>query len=189
LSNIYLEVGANSLSRVKTFINNHKNEEWNFHLFEPNLACIQSMENKIASYNMPNIKLHPVAVSTSNKSRKFYLGNRGEFSPGSSFYNKGRVIVDNPIEVECIDINKWILDNFNLNDNIRLYMDIEGAEYEVLSHMIKGGSIYYIKYIEVEFHLRKLQKEKEIYPQFSAMDIELRSFFDNFGAEKVLLKL
>ena len=66
----------------------------------------------------------------------------------------------NPIEVECVDLDKWIKGNFNKTDFIVLKLDIEGAEYKVLPHMIKNGSIDYINHIFIEWHWNKIGLSK-----------------------------
>lgn len=58
----------------------------------------------------------------------------------------------NDVEVESIDISKWILDNFSKDDFIVIKMDIEGSEYEVLPKMIEDASIDYINTIYIEWH-------------------------------------
>jgi FkbM family methyltransferase len=56
------------------------------------------------------------------------------------------------IEIESIDLSKWIMDNFSKEDHIVMKMDIEGSEYKVLPKMIHDGSIDYINSIYVEWH-------------------------------------
>tara|TARA_Y200000002_G_scaffold310978_1_gene267891 strand:+ start:913 stop:1614 length:702 start_codon:yes stop_codon:yes gene_type:complete len=56
------------------------------------------------------------------------------------------------IEIESIDLSKWIIDNFDKNDLIVLKMDIEGAEYKILPKMFKDGSANYINYAFIEWH-------------------------------------
>lgn len=67
-----------------------------------------------------------------------------------NYYPREEIIVD------CFDIDKFIKDNFNPSDFIILKMDIEGAEYDVLPHMIKEGSIKYINHLWIEWHGHRL---------------------------------
>lgn len=64
------------------------------------------------------------------------------------------------IKVECFDLDRFIkqLDS----DLIVLKMDIEGAEYEVLPHLINGGSIKQIKALFIEWHGHRLNMDKKI---------------------------
>jgi FkbM family methyltransferase len=82
-------------------------------------------------------------------------------NPDSNIYETAK-----KVEVECIDLSQWILDNFNPSDFIIMQMNIEGAEYEILKKMISDGSIKYINKLFVEFHDRKMpEKYKEIHKQ------------------------
>ena len=56
------------------------------------------------------------------------------------------------IEVESIDLSKWIIDNFKKDDFIVLKMDIEGAEYKIVPKMFEDGSVNYINYAFIEWH-------------------------------------
>ena len=55
--------------------------------------------------------------------------------------------------VECFDLDLFIKDHFSTDDFIVLKLDIEGAEYEVLPHLINNGSIAaYIDELYIEWH-------------------------------------
>lgn len=54
--------------------------------------------------------------------------------------------------VSCIDISKFILDNFSKEDYIVFKIDIEGAEYKVMDKMIRDGSLSYINELYGELH-------------------------------------
>ena len=56
------------------------------------------------------------------------------------------------IEVESIDLSKWIMNNFSKEDFIVLKMDIEGAEYRIIPKMFEDGSVNYINYAFIEWH-------------------------------------
>jgi len=180
--NVYLELGVFSLKTIHKFYTSHKNEEWHFELFEPNPISIPAILNQIKKLDIPNVKLHPVAASTKEGKRDFYLGNR---SPVGStlFKGKGRSEQVSHMQVDCIDFNKWILDNLDKNDYIHMNMDIEGSEYEVLPHMIEGGSIYYINFMEVEFHSRKFKGENRI--KFDHIHKEFKPDLEKVNAEQL----
>ena len=65
-------------------------------------------------------------------------------------------------DVSCIDFSKYILDNFNKDDFIVIKMDIEGAEYDVLEHMIEKNVLHYINHIIIEFHAHFFTNKEEI---------------------------
>lgn len=98
------------------------------------------------------------AVSTSNGVSSFY-----KFGiDGGSSLEKARadiMKVRKPhyypldiINVSTFDLNEFILSNFSQNDYVVLKLDIEGAEYSVLPHLITGGAIKLLKEIYIEWH-------------------------------------
>ena len=71
-------------------------------------------------------------------------------TPPVEAFSKDAMYYDNPKRLPCIDIGKWI-SQFK-DDFILLKMNIEGAEYQILEHMIKDGSIKYVDELYVQFH-------------------------------------
>lgn len=98
------------------------------------------------------------AVSTTNSSATFYkFGIDG----GSSLEEKRAEIMKVrkpnyfPLEkilVPTFDLNEFILTNFTLKDYVVLKLDIEGAEYNVIPHLIDGGAIEFITELFIEWH-------------------------------------
>lgn len=98
------------------------------------------------------------AVSTTNSSATFYkFGIDG----GSSLEEKRAEIMKVrkpnyfPLEkilVPTFDLNEFILTNFTLKDYVVLKLDIEGAEYNVIPHLIAGGAIELITELFIEWH-------------------------------------
>lgn len=78
--------------------------------------------------------------------------------------------------VECFDLDKYIK-TFRPDDEIILKMDIEGAEYTVLPHMITGGSISYINQLLIEWHNEKVfvskDKDRELIEQLRRYGIPI----------------
>jgi FkbM family methyltransferase len=70
-----------------------------------------------------------------------------------------------PHLVRSIDFDRWLRENTSDDDEIVLKMDIEGAEYKVLSRCIDTGSIARVKVARVEWHWNR-------YPQFSQAEHE-----------------
>lgn len=65
--------------------------------------------------------------------------------------------------VPCIDFSEW-LEQFR-GDYVVVKMDIEGAEFPVLEHLIKTGNISIINKLFVEFHANKV-------PSYTSQDRE-----------------
>ena len=82
-------------------------------------------------------------------------------SQGSSLIKEktsGKLDKDNPVNIPCIDLDKWIKENFSKDNFIVLKIDIEGEEYPLLEYMIQTGAIFYINKIYCEWHFHKLDK-------------------------------
>ena len=124
-------------------------DDYFVHTFEPNPVYAKGYE-KLGRH-----KLHTKAVWTYDGKIRFYF-QENEMSHGHSVCReKGNIDPDKYIEAECIDFGAWIKNNFSKDDHIIVRMDIEGAEYEVLRHIVQDGSIEYIDRLLVEFHHRK----------------------------------
>ena len=55
-------------------------------------------------------------------------------------------------KTNIIDLSHWIKQNFSQNDYIVLKMDIEGAEYEILDHLMNDKGIEFVDELKIEFH-------------------------------------
>lgn len=59
---------------------------------------------------------------------------------------------DTTVTVNCIDFAAWIKQHYCAEDYIVLKLDIEGAEYQVLQHMLDSGVLSWIDQLYVEWH-------------------------------------
>lgn len=59
---------------------------------------------------------------------------------------------EKPEPVPCFDFSQWLLRNFFEDDEIVLKVDIEGAEYQVLTKMLIDGSIDLVTTLRCEWH-------------------------------------
>lgn len=88
--------------------------------------------------------------------KRFYLGR----NEGSSLYNSkvtNGVGNNGFITVDCIDLSQWIRKRFKKEDYIILKLDIEGAEYPILEHMLRNGTYEYINELYCEWHWKKVK--------------------------------
>jgi FkbM family methyltransferase len=165
------------------FYNDHGPESWHYELFEPHPRAICLIRDQIKALDIRNATLHPVAAYSENCKKQLFLGRWAE----NSGLIKKKHQRDESVEVECIDFNDWMLHNISPDDNVHLHMDIEGAEYFVLPHMIAGGSIKLVKAIFVEFHLNRLNPEDRV--KLRDAHCQLRDFFEKFDGPKELYGL
>ena len=127
--------------------------------FEPNPKFKNSFDGR------PDIVFYPYAVWIKNSKLDFYveetsigcslLPSKIEKDSGMTQQQKDKSL-NNPIKVESIDLAEYITSTYNKEDLIIIRMDIEGAEYEVIKHLINTKCIDYINELWVEFHDEKV---------------------------------
>lgn len=83
----------------------------------------------------------------------------GKLRFGGAFYYTSAF--EDPVsEYECFDVAPW-LEQFN--EIALLKINIEGGEYDLLTHIIDRGHISRIKHLQVQFHLIEGQRSEEHY--------------------------
>jgi len=63
------------------------------------------------------------------------------------------------IKVRCVDLSAFIRNAARTYDTIILKLDVEGAEYDILEHMLAEGTIDLIERLYCEFHAHKMEIE------------------------------
>ena len=86
---------------------------------------------------------------------RLYLGDYS-FSSTINSSKITNIRQDRYVDVDCLNISNFILNNFDKDDYIILKIDIEGAEYKLLNHMLSTNALTYINDLFVEFHLDKI---------------------------------
>jgi FkbM family methyltransferase len=122
--------------------------------YHQNLCNMQSIMNNVSYINK--------GVWIKNDTLPFFLSTITD--DGNSLLEtktSNNIDKQNPINVEVIDFSEWLLKNFNINDEIILKMDIEGAEYAVLEKMIRDESIKLISKLYIEWHYEKISNISE----------------------------
>lgn len=103
------------------------------------------------------VTLHECAVWTKDETRVFhsqYWGARTGSSLIAGKMTTGGEL--RPIDVQCIDFANWIKMNVSFENYNILKIDIEGAEYDVIPHLIENGIKDIIDEWLVEFHGNKV---------------------------------
>jgi FkbM family methyltransferase len=153
MNKIFIDAGANDGCSVKKFRQIiDKNNQFMIYSFEV---------DPIFSACFDNIKNHMFinkAVWIKNGKQKFYRSSAILKDGGTLIKEKitGELDKKNPLLVDTLDFSKWIIENLSIEDYIILKMDIEGAEYKVISKMIKDGSFSYIDELYIEWHRSKI---------------------------------
>ena len=122
--------------------------------FEPNLENFKVLEERFRGND--KVFVHPVAAATYNGEIKLYCspGNR----EGHSIYEKKWNVEGDPIKVKCIDFTRWLYDSFEVDDNITLKMNMEGAEYPVLAKLLRSDAINRVRALFVQWHNHKIKE-------------------------------
>jgi len=130
--------------------------------FEPNPVAYKFLHQRADNYS--NLHCLNQGVSAKAGSIPFYLHNNIKddalekeiaAANGSSFLaNKSNVNTGQPIQVEVIDLAKFITELGQPVDLVKI--DIEGLEVEVLNHLLDTGVINQIKALYVETHEDKM---------------------------------
>ena len=63
------------------------------------------------------------------------------------------------LRVPCVDLSAFIRTAAQTHDRIVLKLDVEGAEYDILEHLLREGTIGSIERLYCEFHGHKMQIE------------------------------
>lgn len=135
----------------------------NVHAFEPDESAYSLLSKNCG--HLSNVTLHRKAVHDRTATVKLYrhLNHHLDpvrFSQGSSLMvAKRNVDGDHGEEIDGIDLAAFI-DSLEQPVKI-LKMDIEGAEYAVLEHLLNTGSIMKVEKVFVETHARSIVSLRE----------------------------
>jgi FkbM family methyltransferase len=156
--------GLNSLNRIYYF-----GEGWKIDCFEANpLTYNDSLQSK-PSYNC-EVVIHNKVIwkidghVNVNINADLPLDNGTnilEIPPDRDIQYNRKFNWQEKINVPCVDLAKIIRDSDS--KFIVVKMDIEGAEFEVLQHLIKENALQKINHLYVEFHERFFISELEKY--------------------------
>jgi len=177
---LFLDCGTNlgqGLNQFNKKYNFFNNEDWVIETFEPN-PDIKNNFDKIK-----NVTAYKKAIWTENGTLEFArdvrinqysapndiggTGTPGELTNVGCRLNEGNIELRNArgekfgsnfVQVESLNFSEYVskLDEY---DEVIVKMDIEGAEYDVLRHMLKEGTITKIDELYVETHERFVKGE------------------------------
>ena len=150
---IFLDVGANKGQNIRNFRNVY-GDDYEVFTFEPNPECIAHIKNKYQSDE--KVTIMQCAAWNMNGTQELELGVHTVSS--SMRKDKLTSMSGKTILVQTLDLSEWIQENFTTDDEIIMYVDIEGAEYEVLDKMMSDNILNasWFNKIYMEFHETKL---------------------------------
>ena len=164
---IFIDLGANNGDSIKMFLKiksysmretikeyTTENKSWHIYAVEANPYFNEMLkETKIYCENLGHTfyLLSETAASNKNEKVVFYLDPNGKRWGSSLIGEHPDVQSGQNVTVNGVDVSD-ILKMYNLNDEIVMKVDIEGAEYTVLPHLINNRAINLVDRIVVEFH-------------------------------------
>lgn len=176
---VFIDCGANlgqgllEFNKKFNFINN---DEWEIHSFEPNPDIELNFEKA------KNVTNYQKAIWVEESTLEFARGVRinkynapegmgdngtpGELTSVGCRIKNDKIEnvdgsgkrLDNIVTVESIDFSKF-LKNFEEYEQVIVKMDIEGAEYQVLRHLLLENTVSIIDELYVETHERFVNGE------------------------------
>lgn len=164
MKKILLDCGSHKGESVKKFKKLLPDfNEYQIYMFEPNSNLFKIISADPELYACTKFQK---AVSDKNETVKFYGGTVVTDNCGATILvdkkNYDAYKDDDYELVECVDISKFIKDNFSIDDHIILKLDIEGAEYQVIEKLLNDNTFSYIKKLYMEWHTYWLQNYSDI---------------------------
>lgn len=149
------------------------------YLFEPDVQCILNMEGLFEN-EKDKIKLINKAILDEDKKINFYLH---EHSIANTLY----LISDRCVEVDCINLEKYIINN-NFKKPTVIKCDIEGAEYKFIKNL-SDSFFDSIRLFILEFHFIDPTSKHDLYEiiekflkiNFSVRLTNISDFKNNLG--------
>lgn len=84
------------------------------------------------------------------------------------------------LQITCIDFAQWIKDHCDQQDYIVCKLDIEGAEYQVLSRMLDLGVMSWIDCLYVEWHAQMINNTELL-----EQEVDLKKAINCLGVKLV----
>lgn len=151
---IFLDCGAwegNSIVRFRELYPDHK--EYKIYAFEPGPTALKKLR-----VNFQGVEILPVALWTDDCERTLRTGD-GRFSESSTLIKAKRIrryTKATNVKIQCIDFSKWVKKHCEPEDHVVCKLNIEGAEYKVLSKMLEEGTDKLINEWWIEWHWSKM---------------------------------
>ena len=107
---------------------------------QSHLVCITSAQGGVL-YNMTASALEVGGVPLNRYKRSRGKAQSSQFETRTS--------------VPTVDLGRWLADRFCAKDSVDIKMDIEGAEFEVLEHLLRTKRAALIDTLAIEWHTTK----------------------------------
>jgi FkbM family methyltransferase len=186
---LFIDCGSNLGQGLAHFRKHFPAELYDYILVEPNPHCAGRLR-EMAESSSDHIEIVEAAASSREGRAKFYglaEDGRGQTSDGGSIVRDHAsawytVDEENALEVRTFSLSQLIQARGSYSAII-VKMDIEGAEYEVLEHLLETGAHRSLNGLYVEFHSQYMReparslyakREADITRRYKAAGLPLR---------------
>lgn len=153
----FIDCGANEGQSLTRFTEKWADwKDYTIACFEPDPRAYPILLKKAERLQSTNIMCYEAAVWIEEGTIDLYQSREGNFGSSLLADKKTGSMSKDPIKVECIDLSNFILSTCIGSAEVILKMDIEGAEYFVLDHLISTQAINLITTLYIEFHGEKV---------------------------------
>jgi FkbM family methyltransferase len=173
---VFLDCGSNLGQGFEHFRNQFGTTNITYELFEPNPRCFSILQSKYAELHY--VKLHNCAVSTQDGQTSFYFNT--EFDVGgtiikdhnSQYYNTQTC--SKQVYVRLVNLIHIIDQLHEARAQIYIKLDIESAEYDILSTLMHTGNFHKVSHMWCEFHSQYMKDpERMMYQQ---LELEILNY-------------
>jgi FkbM family methyltransferase len=157
-----------------------------FKLANPNFDCISFEPNPALwkyFHNIPTLLIKK-GIASLNKSEAFKIdyidGDGSSLIPTKKIIHNSN-LDDSKVEtiyIDCVNISEVIVELDKKYDFIVLKLDVEGAEYEILEHLISRNLISKLDQLYVEFHWKKCNFSEQRHNELVSKLVQLIEFKD-----------
>jgi len=185
---IFLDVGANRGDILRIFYNrgeqpnDSNNRQWKFGIepYDPTewrvIAFEASPRMKDALQNLSRtypFELHvplavwtvdhehiPLGIDDTTEEQKGWLAGVKHGEWGSSVLQNA---TDTVVTVPTIDLSRFVRDTVcSAQDTVYLKLNVEGAEFPVIRHMMKEGTLCLINHVDIYWHSHLMPEQEQI---------------------------
>lgn len=156
---LFIDCGSNVGQGLTYFSRFYTPDLYDYVLVEPNPHCLPKLK-KVAKARVGGAKVELITKAASDKvgTVTFYgLSEGGETSEGGSILSTHNSKFYTPakkgdLKVATFPLADLIADKAKSYSHIVLKLDVEGAEYAILPHLLKTGAIRKLRRMYLEFH-------------------------------------
>ncbi|MDQ1015788.1 FkbM family methyltransferase [Streptomyces afghaniensis] len=152
---VFIDCGTNLGIVLSRFI--HELPDHDFYAFEPNKDLLPSIRQQVEQApHSPHVEISHSAVWTHDGTIDLFLGHHESSTvlPGKRvppMYDQ-QIDYSSPIPVPATDFSSWLRRTVTADDHVVVKMDIEGAEYPVLTKLLADETINLISVLYIEWH-------------------------------------